>query len=59
MVYPLTHHKNGGFTELKVVGVYLSPNTRARDSADMSVFSSIPKTAPPSQDSAAVYQLFL
>ena len=23
MVIPLTHHKNGGFTELKVVGVYL------------------------------------
>ncbi|EGC03251.1 hypothetical protein CUS_6808 [Ruminococcus albus 8] len=27
MVIPLTHHKNGGFTELKVVGVYLSPAT--------------------------------
>jgi len=25
VVIPLTHHKNGGFTELKVVGVYLSP----------------------------------
>jgi len=25
MVIPLTHHKNGGFTELKVAGVYLSP----------------------------------
>ena len=25
MVIPLTHHKNGGFTELKVVGGYLSP----------------------------------
>ena len=25
MVIPLTHHKNGGFTELKVVGIYLSP----------------------------------
>ncbi|MBE6873236.1 MAG: hypothetical protein E7493_04955 [Ruminococcus albus] len=23
VVIPLTHHKNGGFTELKVVGVYL------------------------------------
>ncbi|EGC04340.1 hypothetical protein CUS_5163 [Ruminococcus albus 8] len=22
MVIPLTHHKNGGFTELKVVGVW-------------------------------------
>ncbi|MCC3352611.1 hypothetical protein [Ruminococcus albus] len=25
MVIPLTHHKNGVFTELKAVGVYLSP----------------------------------
>gem|GEM_PF-5255334 len=25
VVIPLTHHKNGGFTELKVVGVYHSP----------------------------------
>ncbi|EGC04655.1 hypothetical protein CUS_7406 [Ruminococcus albus 8] len=25
MVIPLTHHKNGGFTELKVACVYLSP----------------------------------
>jgi len=25
VVIPLTHHKNGGFTELKAVGVYLSP----------------------------------
>ncbi len=25
VVITLTHHKNGGFTELKVVGVYLSP----------------------------------
>jgi hypothetical protein len=23
VVIPLTHHKNGGYTELKVVGVYL------------------------------------
>ena len=27
VVIPLTHHKNGGFTELKVVGVYLPPAT--------------------------------
>ena len=27
VVIPLTHHKNGCFTELKVVGVYLSPAT--------------------------------
>ncbi|EGC02473.1 hypothetical protein CUS_5442 [Ruminococcus albus 8] len=25
MVIPLTHHKNSGYTELKVLGVYLSP----------------------------------
>ncbi len=25
MVIPLTHHKNSGYTELKVFGVYLSP----------------------------------
>jgi len=24
VVIPLTHHKNGGFTELKVVGVWCS-----------------------------------
>ena len=25
VVIPLTHHKNSGYTELKVLGVYLSP----------------------------------
>ncbi|WP_294474115.1 hypothetical protein [uncultured Ruminococcus sp.] len=25
MVIPLTHHKNSGYTELKVLGVYFSP----------------------------------
>ena len=25
VVISLTHHQNGGFTELKAVGVYLSP----------------------------------
>ncbi len=25
LVIPLTHHKNSGFTELKVFGVYFSP----------------------------------
>ncbi|WP_294474997.1 hypothetical protein [uncultured Ruminococcus sp.] len=25
MVIPLTHHKNSGYTELNVLGVYLSP----------------------------------
>ncbi|MBE6874027.1 MAG: hypothetical protein E7493_08995 [Ruminococcus albus] len=28
VVIPLTHHQNGGFTELKVVGGYLSPRRR-------------------------------
>ena len=25
VVIPLTHHKNSGYTELKVLGVYFSP----------------------------------
>jgi len=25
VVFPLTHHKNSGYTELKVIGVYFSP----------------------------------
>ena len=25
MVIPLTHHKNSGYTEFKVLGIYLSP----------------------------------
>ena len=25
VVIPLTHHKNSGYTELRVLGVYLSP----------------------------------
>ena len=25
VIIPLTHHKNSGYTELKVLGVYFSP----------------------------------
>ncbi|EGC01316.1 hypothetical protein CUS_7509 [Ruminococcus albus 8] len=28
VVIPLTHHKNSGYTELKVLGVYFSPRRR-------------------------------
>jgi len=27
VVIPLTHHKNSGYTELKVLGAYFSPST--------------------------------
>jgi len=31
VVIPLTHHKNSGYTELKVLGVYLSPPAAGKD----------------------------
>ena len=31
MVIPLTHHKNSGYTELRVLGVYLSPAAGGED----------------------------